>query len=120
MNINRKIEEIRSRPESVRVKYVWGAVGFCMLIIIGIWFISIRTMFHQNETTEDFSTIREQIEQTTSITPSISELSSQINLEQTQLSEEGTLPIQQDSQAQTKPTGIQTEENNFPPQRQND
>lgn len=115
MNINRKIEEIRSRPESVRVKYVWGAVGFCMLIIISIWFISIRTMFHQNETSEDFSEIRKQIEKTTANTPSISELAPQTNLEQMQSSEEGILPVQQDTQDQSAEN--QLGENSFYPQR---
>ncbi len=42
MDLNKKIEEIRSKPENIRLRYVWGSVGFCMLFIIIFWVFSIR------------------------------------------------------------------------------
>ena len=42
MNISKKIEEIRKKPEHVRLRYVWGAVVVSMFFIILIWVFSIK------------------------------------------------------------------------------
>lgn len=42
MDINKKIDEIRSKPEHVRMRYVWGSVGTCMLFILVLWVFSVR------------------------------------------------------------------------------
>lgn len=42
MNLHHKIEEIRQKPEHIRVRYVWAMVGISMAIVIGIWFISLK------------------------------------------------------------------------------
>lgn len=40
--LQKKIEEIRRQPESVRMRYVLIAVSFSMLFIIGVWFLSVE------------------------------------------------------------------------------
>jgi len=45
MNINRKIEEIRRKPEHIRMRYVWGAVAIAMFFIIIIWLFSLQETF---------------------------------------------------------------------------
>lgn len=45
MNINEKIDEIRKKPEHIRMRYVWGSVFLSMLFIICIWIFSIVVMF---------------------------------------------------------------------------
>jgi hypothetical protein len=41
MGIQDKIEEIRRKPEHIRIRYVWMWVGISMVFIIAIWIISI-------------------------------------------------------------------------------
>ena len=48
MNINKKIEEIRNKPESVRMKYVWISVFISMLLIFSIWVLSIMVMLKKD------------------------------------------------------------------------
>lgn len=43
MNIQRKIEEIRRKPEHIRIRYVWFLTAFCMFFVLLIWEISIKT-----------------------------------------------------------------------------
>jgi len=52
MNIVKKIEEIRKKPEHIREKYVWVAVGICMVFIFAMWISSFRTIFKGNEMVE--------------------------------------------------------------------
>lgn len=47
--IANKIAEIRLQPESVRLRYVWGSVIFCMLIIVAIWIFSLSVMFRSQK-----------------------------------------------------------------------
>lgn len=41
MNIWDKIEEIRQKPEHIRMRYVWGMVAISMIFVISLWFLSI-------------------------------------------------------------------------------
>ncbi|HPN96874.1 MAG TPA: hypothetical protein PLK35_03845 [Candidatus Moranbacteria bacterium] len=50
MNIKDKIEEIKQKPEHVRIRYAWGLSFFCTLIIVIIWLI---TLVAQKDTTDD-------------------------------------------------------------------
>lgn len=43
MDLQKKIEEIRRRPESERWKYVWGCVAFSMLLVLTLWILSMRS-----------------------------------------------------------------------------
>lgn len=43
MGLFEKIEEIRKKPEHIRLRYVWFFVIICMILIITLWFFSITT-----------------------------------------------------------------------------
>ncbi|NTU66301.1 MAG: hypothetical protein HGB08_00010 [Candidatus Moranbacteria bacterium] len=40
MNIKNKIEEIRQKPEHIRLRYVWAMMAISMLCILFVWFFS--------------------------------------------------------------------------------
>jgi predicted PurR-regulated permease PerM len=42
MGIQNKIEEIRKKPEHIRLRYVWAMVAISMFFIIIIWFFSLK------------------------------------------------------------------------------
>lgn len=42
MSIADKIEEIRQKPEHIRMRYVWVMVAISMFFIIAIWFFSLK------------------------------------------------------------------------------
>jgi len=42
MGISEKIEEIKKKPEHVRMMYVWGCVIVSMAVIMTIWGFSIK------------------------------------------------------------------------------
>lgn len=42
MGLIEKIEEIRRKPDNVKLRYVWFFVIICMIIIVSIWFLSIK------------------------------------------------------------------------------
>ena len=42
MDLDKKIKEIRNKPEHIRVRYVWGAVGICMFFVLILWIFSIK------------------------------------------------------------------------------
>ncbi|MEN8252679.1 MAG: hypothetical protein ABFQ53_03805 [Patescibacteria group bacterium] len=77
--LEQKVEEVRRKPEHIRVRYVWGSVIIIMLIIIFIWLVSMKTSFSQlNNDTETQSSIKEfqkqisEIQEKTQIEESIS------------------------------------------------
>lgn len=43
--IIRKIEEIRQKPEHIRLQYTLGIVLVCMVFVIGIWILTLRQGF---------------------------------------------------------------------------
>lgn len=53
MNINKKIEEIRKKPEHIRMQYVWGAVFISMVFIFIIWLFSIKTLIQSKNPEPD-------------------------------------------------------------------
>lgn len=48
MNINRKIEEIRQKPEHIRIRYVWAGVVITMFFIIILWIFSMKESISNN------------------------------------------------------------------------
>lgn len=40
------IDEIREKPEEIRRRYMFGYVSVTMLLIVGIWLISVQESFH--------------------------------------------------------------------------
>ena len=45
MNIMDKIEEIRQKPEHIRMRYVWLSVAIVMAFIILVWVFSLKAEF---------------------------------------------------------------------------
>ena len=43
MNLTEKIEEIRQKPEHVRLRYVWFLVALCMAFIFIIWIFYLKS-----------------------------------------------------------------------------
>ena len=65
MDINKKIEEIRQKPEHIRIKYVYGALALSMFLILIIWIFSFRESIREitnNKAAKEFSGIREQLD----------------------------------------------------------
>lgn len=46
------MERVRREPEHVRVRYVWGAVGIVMVLIFGLWVITLRDSFRKAAPTD--------------------------------------------------------------------
>jgi len=46
MGIQKKIEEIRQKPEHQRVRYVWAMVAVCMLLLVALWVFSLRDVLN--------------------------------------------------------------------------
>ena len=42
-----KIEEIRRKPEHVRLRYVWVCVAISMVFVVGIWVLSLKNRNYQ-------------------------------------------------------------------------
>ena len=82
MGINNKIDEIRSKPEHIRVRYVWGTVAICMLFILVLWIFSVKDIFNsmniQSESSGSCLTdIKKGFEDQGQETPSIKEIMDQ-------------------------------------------
>jgi uncharacterized protein YlxW (UPF0749 family) len=55
MGLQDKIEEIRKKPEHIRIRYVWMWVGISMVFIIAIWIVSIVAQNRKTETIDNTS-----------------------------------------------------------------
>lgn len=49
MGIIDKIEQIRQKPEHIRMRYVWICVLVSMLFVLGIWVISFKANQQNNQ-----------------------------------------------------------------------
>jgi predicted PurR-regulated permease PerM len=82
MNIKEKIEEIRKKPEHIRMRYVWGSLAISMFFIIIIWifsmFMLLHSSFSQNQG-PDLSPVKDQLQDFNSAMPSIQNISGDIN-----------------------------------------
>ncbi len=75
MNINDKLEEIRKKPEHIRLRYVWAMVAISMFFIIIIWFFSLKASrietappmagIDTSEITEQFNAGKQSLENAT-------------------------------------------------------
>ena len=77
MNIQDKIDEIRKKPEHIRIRYVWMWVAICMVFIVTIWIISIIAQNKESESENNFSN-KQFLEQFQSEKKSIEDSTSQI------------------------------------------
>ncbi|EKE25128.1 MAG: hypothetical protein ACD_5C00281G0001 [uncultured bacterium] len=81
VGIAEKIEEIRRKPEHVRVKYVWGCVAASMLLIITIWFFSIAAMLKKDAPKTEMDNIenlKTQLKDINEQTPSIKDIGQEV------------------------------------------
>ncbi|MFA4817729.1 MAG: hypothetical protein WC608_03370 [Parcubacteria group bacterium] len=72
MSLQNKIEEIRRKPEHIRLRYVWAMVAISMFFIIIIWFFSLKNSQTQTASplnsvdtsaiTEQFNTGKQSLE----------------------------------------------------------
>lgn len=44
-----KIEEIRQKPENEKIRYVWGMVTVCMIIIFFVWIFSLQDLMDNDQ-----------------------------------------------------------------------
>ncbi len=59
--IERKIEEIRQKPEHVRVWYAWAGVFVVMFFVILIWIFTLRENLSRSAPVDDVKKIQERI-----------------------------------------------------------
>lgn len=52
MNLERKIEEIRKKPEHIRLRYVYGMIAISMFFIILLWIFSFTAEIKKNPVSE--------------------------------------------------------------------
>lgn len=79
MGIKEKIEEIRQKPEHIRIRYVWALVAICMVFVIIIWVISLKAQNNSNTGAEiksplDANTLNELQDQKKSLEDSVGNL----------------------------------------------
>ena len=74
MSIFDKIEEIRKKPEHIRMRYVWGGVAVVMFFIIIIWIFSLQETFKNSlPKNKEINSLKDQWQATKKEMPSISE-----------------------------------------------
>ena len=49
MGIMEKVEEIRSKPENIRIRYVWFFVAISMLFVIILWIFSLAASRQESQ-----------------------------------------------------------------------
>lgn len=59
--IERKIEEIRQKPEHVRVWYAWVGVFVVMFFVVLIWIFTLQENLSRSAPSEDVKKIQEKI-----------------------------------------------------------
>lgn len=47
MNLYDKIDEIRRKPEHIRMRYVWVCVSISMVFVLAVWALSIKSRSYQ-------------------------------------------------------------------------
>jgi hypothetical protein len=118
MDINKKIEEIRQKPEHIRLRYVWGGVAISMFFIIIIWIFSLGESIKNISTTDtgNLPDIKQSLDEMQSLkdaTPSIDEMTKGAQPSELQdLANEGIQP------SQNNPAPINEESNKTLPPKQ--
>jgi Tfp pilus assembly protein PilO len=78
MGISEKIEEIRNKPDDIKLRYIWGAVLISMLVIIAIWVLSLSASLKENKINKDtlkIDELKNEIESVKKTAPSLEDLS---------------------------------------------
>ena len=56
MGIYEKIEEIRQKPEHIRMRYVWFWVVVSMAFVVAIWVFSLKNSYQKTEAPMELGT----------------------------------------------------------------
>jgi len=107
MNISNKIEEIRQKPEHIRIRYVWGLVAISMVVVIIIWVFSLEDSFKKvdsgnGQTLPDF---KKSLEELNNMNPSIQEINENPSGNESSVSQ----PPEEQSQTKEKPEDVKGE-----------
>lgn len=99
MDFNKKIEEIRQKPEHIRLRYVWGSVAVSMFFIIIIWIFSLNNSINKIKpaNTSNLPDIKQSLDEMQSLkenTPSISELAKDLETKGQSSTNEGIQPTE--------------------------
>lgn len=82
MDLFEKIEEIRKKPEHIRLRYVWAMVAISMIFVLAIWFFSMAGNSEKNSAlgTSDLNAIVNQFDsQKDSLQNSVNDLKDSFN-----------------------------------------
>jgi type II secretory pathway component PulM len=75
MDINKKIEEIRQKPEQERLRYVLFWVVGCMIFIVLIWLLSLSSSFtnriQEDKEDQQVTELKQQVQEIKKSAPSI-------------------------------------------------
>lgn len=93
MDLSKKLEEIRQKPEHVRLRYVWAAVAVSMFFVFLIWIFSFGQNIKQAEKNEVFlPDFKSELESQKQNMPSIDNLmDTEMDASGYETSEEGAL-----------------------------
>lgn len=102
MQLMQKIEEIRNKPEHIRMRYVWASVLVSMIFIIIIWIFSMLTLFNKDSSQNpDLTPIKDQLQNFKKEAPSLKDITggiSNINQEGVASQQENQQPTTNDNQ----------------------
>ncbi len=115
MSLDKKLDEIRRKPEYIRKRYVWISVILCMIFVLIIWFFSLKTNFSNtnNENTQPFTDIQEQFNETEGVLPQMPSIEDFVTAEG-QISPENTSKTtSQEQQPQISDTNTTEDVNTF-------
>ncbi|MFZ2192846.1 MAG: hypothetical protein WAV31_01260 [Candidatus Moraniibacteriota bacterium] len=128
MNIERKIEEIRKKPEHIRIRYIYGLIAISMFFILLLWFFSFfsaniyedpATKLKNEQIMRDFQAQKKSLEDVTKNTKdAIDNLNNTIPPESNQLEESFSneiSPQNDQSSSEIRPQESQTPNEILPP-----
>jgi heme/copper-type cytochrome/quinol oxidase subunit 1 len=102
MNLQRKLAEIRRKPEHIRLRYTYAAVAISMFFIILLWFFSISSsikkadLVKKQNVFQDLDTQKKSLQEATSdVKKSLEDLNTNLEKKPTSNSE----PIPQNNQS---------------------
>lgn len=110
MDISKKIEEIRQKPEHIRIRYVWGSVAVSMVMIVIIWIFSLEDSLKRIDSNNGQVTLpdfKKSLEELNNTNPSIQEMNNESSEAQ---SSEEKQPAPNQSQPEEKTGGGSTTE----------
>lgn len=113
-NFEQWIERVQQEPEHVRIRYVVGCAAFAMLLVVGVWSLSVSQNFRSIGTG-----VGQSVSGTESLLPKASNfsldalLSGEKSLEERKKEVSGEMFFQDQLQSQTKPN---FEEDGYVPQ----